>query len=94
MQEVMDGVDMFVSGGGHVGLTNQTGHPAVIVQYGFGVRNPDSDSPTTMPLTTTLLEISSEMTKSSMSRMLFRQKQTGIYGGLSSIEWIRYPHSA
>ncbi len=55
MQEVMDGFDMFVSGGGHVGLTNQTGHPAAIVQYGFGVRNPDSDSPTTMPLTTTLL---------------------------------------
>ena len=55
MQEVMDGFDMFVSGGGHVGLTNQPGHPAAIVQYGFGVRNPDSDSPTTLPLTTTLL---------------------------------------
>ena len=25
-----------------------------------------------------------------MSRMLSRQKQTGIYGGLSSIEWILY----
>lgn len=55
MQEAMEGFDMFVSGGGHVGLTNQTGHPAAIVQYGFGVRNPDSDDPTTMPLTTTLL---------------------------------------
>ena len=55
MQEAMEGFDMFVSGGGHVGLTNQTGHPAAIVQYGFGVRNPDSDNPTTMPLTTTLL---------------------------------------
>ena len=55
VQEVMDGFDMFVSGGGHVGLTNQTGHPAAIVQYGFGVRNPDADMPTTMPLTTTLL---------------------------------------
>lgn len=55
MREAMDGFDMFVSGGGHVGLTNQTGHPAAIVQYGFGVRNPDSDNPTTMPLTTTLL---------------------------------------
>jgi Asp-tRNA(Asn)/Glu-tRNA(Gln) amidotransferase A subunit family amidase len=55
MQEAMEGFDMFVSGGGQVGLTNQTGHPAVIVQYGFGVRDADADSPTTMPLTTTLL---------------------------------------
>lgn len=55
MRDAMAGFDMFVSGRGHVGLTNQTGHPAVIVQYGFGVRNPDDDSPTTMPLTTTLL---------------------------------------
>ena len=55
VEEVMAGFDMFVSGGGHVGLTNQTGHPAAIVQYGFGVRNPDSDAPTTMPLTTTLM---------------------------------------
>lgn len=55
IQELMDGFDMFVSGGGHVGLTNQTGHPAAIVQHGFGVRNPDGDTPTTMPLTTTLL---------------------------------------
>jgi Asp-tRNA(Asn)/Glu-tRNA(Gln) amidotransferase A subunit family amidase len=55
MQEAMEGFDMFVSGSGHVGLTNQTGHPAAIVQYGFGVRNPDDGAPTTMPLTTTLL---------------------------------------
>ena len=55
MEEAMDGFDMFVSGSGHVGLTNQTGHPAVVLPYGFGVRNPDADSPTTMPLTTTLI---------------------------------------
>ncbi len=55
MREAMEGFDMFVSGSGHVGLTNQTGHPAAIVQYGFGVRNPEADSPSTMPLTTTLL---------------------------------------
>lgn len=55
MQEAMEGFDMFVSGGGHVALTNQTGHPAVIVQYGFGVRDPEAESPTTMPLTTTLI---------------------------------------
>ncbi len=55
MQEAMEGFDMFVSGSGHVGLTNQTGHPAAVVQYGFGVRDPEADAPTTMPLTTTLL---------------------------------------
>ena len=55
VQEAIAGFDMFVSGSGHVGLTNQTGHPAAIVQYGFGVRNPDADNPTTMPLTTTIL---------------------------------------
>ena len=55
MQEAMDGFDMFVSGSGEVGLTNDTGHPATIVQYDFGVRNPDSESPTTMPLTTTIV---------------------------------------
>lgn len=55
MAEAMDGFDMFVSGSGAVGLTNDTGHPAVIVPYGFGVRNPDADSPTTMPLTTTIV---------------------------------------
>jgi Asp-tRNA(Asn)/Glu-tRNA(Gln) amidotransferase A subunit family amidase len=55
MQQAMDGFDLFVSGRGQVGLTNQTGHPAAIVQYGFGVRNPDGDTPSTMPLTTTIL---------------------------------------
>lgn len=55
MQAAMEGFDMFVSGSGQVGLTNQTGHPAAIVQYGFGVRNPDADNPTEMPLTTTLI---------------------------------------
>ncbi len=55
MAEVMEDFDMFVSGSGQVGLTNQTGHPAAIVPYGFGERNPDDDAPTTMPLTTTLI---------------------------------------
>jgi len=55
MARAMEGFDMFVSGSGEVGLTNQTGHPAAIVQYGFGVRNPDDDTPTEMPLTTTLI---------------------------------------
>ena len=55
MAEVMRDFDMFVSGSGQVGLTNQTGHPAAIVPYDYGVRNPDSESPTEMPLTTTLI---------------------------------------
>ena len=55
MAEVMQDFDIFVSGSGLVGLTNQTGHPAVVVPYDFGVRNPDADSPTEMPLTTTLI---------------------------------------
>ena len=55
MAEVMQDFDMFVSGSGQVGLTNQTGHPAVVVPYDYGVRNPDSESPTEMPLTTTLI---------------------------------------
>ena len=55
MAKAMDGFDMFVSGSGQVGLTNQTGHPAAVVPYDYGVRNPDGDSPTEMPLTTTLI---------------------------------------
>ena len=53
MAEVMQGFDMFVSGSGLVGLTSQTGHPAAVVPYDLGVRNPDAESPTEMPLTTT-----------------------------------------
>jgi Asp-tRNA(Asn)/Glu-tRNA(Gln) amidotransferase A subunit family amidase len=55
MAEAMDGFDMFLTGSGQVGLTNQTGHPAAVLPYEFGVRNPDDDSPTTMPLTTTII---------------------------------------
>ena len=55
MAGVMRDFDMFVSGSGQVGLTNQTGHPAAVVPYDYGVRNPDSESPTEMPLTTTLI---------------------------------------
>ncbi|MCE2455202.1 MAG: amidase [Gemmatimonadetes bacterium] len=55
MEAAMAEVDMFVSGSGQVGLTNQTGNPAVVLPYGFGARNPDADSPTIMPLSTTLV---------------------------------------
>lgn len=55
MAEVMEDFDLFVSASGQTGLTNQTGHPAVVVPYDFGVRNPDQESPTEMPLTTILV---------------------------------------
>lgn len=55
MDRAMGGFDMFVSGSGEIGLTNTTGHPSVVVPYGFGVRNPDDESPTEMPLTTMLV---------------------------------------
>jgi len=55
VDDALEGFDLFVSGSGQVGLTNQTGHPAAVVPYDFGVRNPDDERPTTMPLTTTLI---------------------------------------
>lgn len=55
MAAVMDGFDMFVTGSGEVGLTNQTGHPAAVVQYGFGLRDPDDTDQNPQPLTTTLI---------------------------------------
>jgi Asp-tRNA(Asn)/Glu-tRNA(Gln) amidotransferase A subunit family amidase len=55
MTQAMEGFDLFVSGTGETALTNDTGHPAVVVPYDFGVRNPDAEAPTTMPLTTVLI---------------------------------------
>ncbi len=55
MAEAMDGFDMFVTGSGEVGLTNQTGHPAAVVQYGFGLRDPDDTDQNPQPLTTTII---------------------------------------
>jgi Asp-tRNA(Asn)/Glu-tRNA(Gln) amidotransferase A subunit family amidase len=55
MARAMQGIDMFVSGSGETTLTNDTGHPAVVVAYDFGVRNPEDDDPTTMPLTTVIV---------------------------------------
>jgi Asp-tRNA(Asn)/Glu-tRNA(Gln) amidotransferase A subunit family amidase len=37
MAQVMADFDMYVSGSGDVGLLNQTGHPAAILPYAFGV---------------------------------------------------------
>jgi aspartyl-tRNA(Asn)/glutamyl-tRNA(Gln) amidotransferase subunit A len=36
MADLMKDFDMYVSGQGDVGLTNQTGHPAVVLPYTFG----------------------------------------------------------
>ncbi len=55
MAELMKDFDLFVSGSGQVGLTNQTGHPAAVVPYDFGPRDPDQRDSTIMPLTTTLI---------------------------------------
>ncbi len=55
MAGAMEGYDMFVSGSGHVRLTNQTGHPAAVVQYDFGLRDPEGDDQQPQPLTTTLI---------------------------------------
>ncbi|WP_425155166.1 amidase [Candidatus Palauibacter sp.] len=54
MAEAMDGFDMFATGSGEVGLTNETGHPAAVVQYGFGPAGPE-DEEADQPLTTTLI---------------------------------------
>jgi Asp-tRNA(Asn)/Glu-tRNA(Gln) amidotransferase A subunit family amidase len=48
MAEAMEGFDMFVSGRGQVGLTNQTGHPAIVLPYDFDEEEPQ-------PLTTTII---------------------------------------
>lgn len=55
MATAMDDFDMFVSGSGLVGLTNQTGHPAVVVPYDFGRLNPQAEDQRPQPLTTTLI---------------------------------------
>ena len=55
MTELMKEVDMFVTGSGQVRLTNQTGHPAVVLPYAFGVRNQGADGQEPQPLTTTLV---------------------------------------
>lgn len=49
MAEVMKDFDLYVSGSGDVGLTNQTGHPAAIVPYAF------RDGENGQPLCTTLI---------------------------------------
>jgi Asp-tRNA(Asn)/Glu-tRNA(Gln) amidotransferase A subunit family amidase len=49
MAELMKDYDMYVSGNGDVGLTNQTGHPAVIVPYAM------SEGEHPQPMCTTII---------------------------------------
>ena len=51
MAQSMGDFDMFVTGSGQVRLTNQTGHPAVVVPYGI---SEDEDSPS-QPICTTIV---------------------------------------
>jgi len=51
MAQSMGDFDMFVTGSGQVRLTNQTGHPAVVVPYGI---SEDEDSPK-QPICTTIV---------------------------------------
>ena len=52
VEEALEGFHMFVSGSGEVGLTNQTGHPAVVLPYTFGPREEGGHH---QPVCTTLL---------------------------------------
>ena len=49
MAAIMEDFDLYVSGSGDVGLTNQTGHPAAILPYAW--RNDEHPQ----PLCTTLI---------------------------------------
>jgi Asp-tRNA(Asn)/Glu-tRNA(Gln) amidotransferase A subunit family amidase len=49
MADLMANVDMYITGNGDVGLTNQTGHPAVVFPY----RMSDTDNP--QPVCTTII---------------------------------------
>jgi Asp-tRNA(Asn)/Glu-tRNA(Gln) amidotransferase A subunit family amidase len=49
MAEIMKDFDMFVSNSGEVGLTNQTGHPAAIVQIAMS----EGDNP--QPICSTIV---------------------------------------
>ena len=48
MAELMEGFDMYVAGGGDIGLTNQTGHPATVLPYTFGGDEPHQPRCTTI----------------------------------------------
>lgn len=45
MAKVMQDVDMYVTASGDVGLLNQTGHPAAVFPYAFGIRTGQNGQP-------------------------------------------------
>ena len=49
MAAVMKDFDMYISGNGDVGLTNQTGHPAVVFPYAM------TEGANSQPLCTTII---------------------------------------
>ncbi len=55
MAEAMEGFDMFVTGSGETRLTNQTGHPAVVLPFDFGDSNSDDEFDHDQPICTTII---------------------------------------
>ena len=55
MAKAMEGFDMFVSGSGETGLTNETGHPAAVLPYDFGDSNTEDDFDHEQPICTTII---------------------------------------
>ena len=55
MAEAMEGFDMFVTGSGETRLTNQTGHPAVVLPFDFGDSNSEDDFDHEQPICTTII---------------------------------------
>ena len=55
MAKAMEGFDMFVSGSGETGLTNETGHPAAVLPYDFGDSNTEDEFDHEQPICTTII---------------------------------------
>ena len=55
MAQALEGFDMFVTGSGEVRLTNQTGHPAVVLPYDIGDNNTEDDFDHEQPICTTII---------------------------------------
>ena len=55
MAKAMEGFDMFVTGSGETGLTNETGHPAAVLPYAFGDSNTEDEYDHEQPICTTII---------------------------------------
>ncbi len=55
MAKAMEGFDMFVTGSGQTGLTNETGHPAAVLPYDFGDSNTEDEFTHEQPICTTII---------------------------------------